>query len=151
MSTGQNGSGQTAGRDKYARTFKWNVPTGANDEYKAVKLMASGAGAGAITKTSIAPLERIKILFQVQAMKGAENKYTGIVQAIRTIVREEGVWALYYGNGANIVRVIPVYALKFTFNDTFRVSVLPQFVSADPHTNRIWFVHLIKRIYLCVR
>ena len=41
-------------------------------------------------------------------------------QTISTIVKEEGFFALYYGNMANCVRIIPVYALKFTFNDTYK-------------------------------
>ena len=28
------------------------------------------------------------------------------------------------GNGANVVRIIPNYALKFTFNDTFKAMVM---------------------------
>jgi hypothetical protein len=34
--------------------------------------------------------------------------------------KEEGFRGLYKGNGANVVRVIPTYALKFAFNDTFK-------------------------------
>lgn len=33
---------------------------------KQVKQLVAGAGSGAITKTAVAPLERLKILFQVQ-------------------------------------------------------------------------------------
>lgn len=47
-------------------------------------------------------------------------KYRSIPQALATVVREEGVAGLYKGNGANVLRVIPVYALKFSFNDTFK-------------------------------
>ena len=36
----------------------------------AVKQLMAGAGAGCVTKTSVAPLERIKILFQLQGMRG---------------------------------------------------------------------------------
>ena len=36
------------------------------------------------------------------------------------VYREEGLRGLYRGNGANVVRVIPTYALKFAFNDTFK-------------------------------
>lgn len=86
--------------------------------------MAAGAGAGAITKTAVAPLERLKILFQVQDMSEAtKRKYTSIRQALGLVVQEEGIGGLYKGNGANVLRVIPVYALKFAFNDTFKALV----------------------------
>lgn len=91
-----------------------------------VKQLAAGGGAGAITKTAVAPLERVKILLQVQGMKmqdgttKAQFKYQGVTGTLRTMVKEEGMLALYKGNGANVLRVVPVYALKFTFNDTFK-------------------------------
>lgn len=50
-------------------------------------------------------------------------KYTGIWQATKVVVREEGFIGLYKGNGANVLRVIPVYALKFAFNDKFKDMV----------------------------
>ena len=89
--------------------------------------MLAGAGAGAITKTSIAPLERIKILFQIQGMKkdgiGENRQYKNVFQASSKILNEEGFLAFYKGNGANVLRVIPVYALKFAFNDAFKASI----------------------------
>lgn len=86
----------------------------------------AGAASGALTKTATAPLERIKIIFQVQGMKGKDlvaPKYTGIMQTIRLVSKEEGALALWKGNGANVLRVIPVYGLKFAFNDTFKAIV----------------------------
>jgi hypothetical protein len=82
-----------------------------------------GAGSGAIAKTAVAPLERVKILLQLQGMKSTLSNLpqsTSMVALIRYIIREEGVVGLFKGNGANVVRVIPVYALKFSFNDTFK-------------------------------
>ena len=97
--------------------------------------MVAGAMAGAVAKTATAPLERLKILFQVQGMRGADlaaPKYTGIAQAFSTVVREEGALALWKGNGANVLRVIPVYGLKFAFNDTIKALVAgPQKRSLD--------------------
>lgn len=88
------------------------------------KLLFAGAGSGAITKTAIAPLERIKILFQIQGMHPElKLKYHGIVQTGVTVVKEEGLRALYKGNGANVLRIVPTYALKFAFNDTFKNMV----------------------------
>jgi len=93
-----------------------------------LKNLFAGGGAGAITKTAVAPLERVKILLQVQGMKmyeidAKDFKYRGVFGTMRTVVMEEGLLALYRGNGANVLRVIPVYALKFTFNDTFKDMV----------------------------
>lgn len=92
------------------------------------KQLFAGGGAGAITKTAVAPLERTKILLQVQGMKSlgkdkSEFKYKGVMGTMRTVVQEEGFLALYAGNGANVLRVIPVYALKFSFNEQFKDMV----------------------------
>jgi len=81
--------------------------------------LLAGAGAGAITKTSVAPLDRVKILLQVQGMMKEKRYSGGILGTLMAIVRDEGALALYKGNWANVVRVVPVYALKFSFNDTF--------------------------------
>jgi solute carrier family 25 phosphate transporter 23/24/25/41 len=88
--------------------------------------MLAGAAAGAVAKTATAPLERIKILFQVQGMRGKDlvaPKYTGILQAARLVVKEEGALALWKGNGANVLRVVPVYGLKFALNDSIKALV----------------------------
>lgn len=79
----------------------------------------AGAASGAIVKTGTAPLERVKILHQIDGMHGG-SRYGGVWNTLRVIVREEGVRALFKGNMANVVRVIPVYALKFSFNDRFK-------------------------------
>jgi hypothetical protein len=50
-------------------------------------------------------------------------KYTGILQAAWLVRKEEGLAALWKGNGANVLRVIPVYGLKFAFNDTIKAVV----------------------------
>lgn len=58
--------------------------------------------------------------------EGVPRKYTGIAQASGVVYSEEGVRGFYKGNGANVLRVIPVYALKFAFNDTFKSLVRGQ-------------------------
>jgi hypothetical protein len=88
---------------------------------KELKMMMAGALSGAVTKTSTAPLERAKILLQVQGSAG--KQYRGVGGTLRTIVAEEGFLGLFKGNGANVVRIVPNYALKFTFNDLFRDAV----------------------------
>ena len=59
-------------------------------------------------------------------MRGADlvkPKYTGILQTFALVSKEEGPLALWKGNGANVLRVIPVYGLKFSFNDSFKAIV----------------------------
>jgi hypothetical protein len=93
---------------------------------KQARQLVAGAGAGAITKTSVAPLERLKVIFQVQGMYAksgaadAVKRPTTIAGAARAIFDAEGVRGFYRGNAANVLRVIPVYALKFSGNDFFR-------------------------------
>lgn len=89
--------------------------TSNNDLFNIISSFSSGI----ITKTSVAPLERIKILKQAQ-IKYKTNRYQGILQSIRFIVSNEGIKGLYYGNLTNIYRTTPSYIFKFTLNDKFK-------------------------------
>jgi hypothetical protein len=98
--------------------------------------LVAGGVSGVVTKTATAPLERVKILLQLQGMSakrklGATSdvnmrvpstalKYRGIWHTLITVLKEEGLRGWFKGNGANVVRVVPVYALKFAFNDSFK-------------------------------
>ena len=84
------------------------------------RLTTAGALAGLVTKTATAPLDRIKVLLQVQAMSGVDGKYSGILGSTREIFLEEGVAAFWRGNAANCARIVPVYACRFAFNDLIR-------------------------------
>lgn len=85
--------------------------------------MFCGAASGAVTKTAVAPLERVKILLQLrgmgQSIKGLPEQ-THLIGVVQSIIKNEGVFALWKGNMANVIRVVPVYGLKFMFNDKFR-------------------------------
>lgn len=48
------------------------------------------------------------------------NQYVGIVQSLQHMIKHEGVRSLWNGNGANCLRVIPNYGLRFMFNDRSR-------------------------------
>lgn len=87
--------------------------------------MVSGAGSGIVSKTMTAPLDRVKILLQVQGMYGVQivPKYRGVWGTLTTVFREEGLRSLWKGNLATVIRTIPVSALKFSLNDEFKALV----------------------------
>ena len=90
---------------------------------------AAGGMAGIIARTASAPLDRIKLLFQVQAMEGAGmsgKAYTGIGQALAKIYREEGVLAFWKGNGVNVIRVAPYAAAQLSSNDFYKKMLTPE-------------------------
>ena len=82
----------------------------------AVRTLLAGGVAGIVSRTSVAPLERVKILLQVQGLssQGQTPRYTNIRGSIVGIWRSEGVAGLFKGNGANCVRVFPSSAIQFT-------------------------------------
>lgn len=87
------------------------------------KSVAAGGGAGVIARTASAPLDRIKLLFQVQAMASSgvsAGAYTGVGQAFAKIYKEEGVLSFWKGNGVNVIRVAPYAAAQLTSNDFYK-------------------------------
>ena len=87
------------------------------------ELIAGGA-AGAIAKTCVAPLERVKILFQTGRMKTATasggSKSSSISGTLASIARTEGLRGLFKGNGASVLRIVPYSALHFGAYEQYR-------------------------------
>ncbi|XP_049828637.1 ADP/ATP translocase 3-like isoform X1 [Schistocerca gregaria] len=85
--------------------------------------MLAGGTASAISKTIVAPMERVKLLLQVQTkLKKIENKanYRGVVDCFVRIFKEEGFLSYWRGNLANIIRVVPLQALNFSLKDRYK-------------------------------
>jgi len=75
------------------------------------KSLVAGGIAGGVSRTAVAPLERLKILLQVQNPHSI--KYNGTVQGLQYIWRTEGLHGLFKGNGTNCARIVPNSAVKF--------------------------------------
>ena len=83
-----------------------------------------GGVSAAVSKTCASPIEVIKLRLQnVDAMIKAgtlEKPYAGIGDCASTIVKSEGVKALWKGNGTNVLRYFPTQALNFSLKDYFK-------------------------------
>ncbi|KAB2609698.1 mitochondrial adenine nucleotide transporter ADNT1-like [Pyrus ussuriensis x Pyrus communis] len=75
------------------------------------KSLVAGGVAGGVSRTAVAPLERLKILLQVQNPHSI--KYKGTIQGLKYIWRTEGFRGLFKGNGTNCARIVPNSAVKF--------------------------------------
>lgn len=89
----------------------------------AIEFLMGGVSA-AVSKTLAAPIELIKLRLQnMDAMlkSGALTvPYKGIGDCATRVVSEEGVKALWKGNGTNVLRYFPTQALNFSFKDYFK-------------------------------
>lgn len=94
-----------------------------------LKNLAVGGVAAAISKTLVAPMERVKIVLQVQAAStqiAKEQQYKGIGDAFKRIYMEEGMGAFWRGNGTNVIRYFPTQALNFAFKDRYKQALFPK-------------------------
>uniref|UniRef100_A0AAR2KZZ5 ADP/ATP translocase n=1 Tax=Pygocentrus nattereri TaxID=42514 RepID=A0AAR2KZZ5_PYGNA len=79
--------------------------------------------AAAVSETAVAPIERVKLLLQVQhasKLITVDKQYKGIVDCIVRIPKEQGFLAYWRGNLANVIRYLPTQALNFTFKDKYK-------------------------------
>jgi hypothetical protein len=84
----------------------------------------AGGIAGAVSRTVVSPLERLKILLQVQNV-GREEYKMSIGKALGKMWREEGWRGMMAGNGANCIRIVPYSAVQFgSYNIYKKVSLI---------------------------
>eukprot|EP01088_Endostelium_zonatum_P000832 TRINITY_DN11088_c0_g1_i1.p1 TRINITY_DN11088_c0_g1~~TRINITY_DN11088_c0_g1_i1.p1 ORF type:complete len:325 (-),score=69.71 TRINITY_DN11088_c0_g1_i1:69-1043(-) len=94
-----------------------------------------GGVSAAISKTAVAPIERVKLLLQVQASNPQikpEDRYTGIGNCFARVVKEQGFGSLWRGNLANVVRYFPTQALNFAFKDAIKSVFLTGVTPKEP-------------------
>jgi solute carrier family 25 (mitochondrial phosphate transporter), member 23/24/25/41 len=83
----------------------------------------AGGVAGAVSRTVVSPLERLKILYQVQSAGRNEYKMS-VPKALAKMWREEGWRGFMAGNGTNCIRIVPYSAVQFgAYNFYKRVSM----------------------------
>lgn len=83
----------------------------------------AGGVSAAVSKTVVAPLERVKILLQIQDSHKhipKDQQYKGIVDCFARIYREQGFLSYWRGNVVNVVRYFPTQALNFAFKDKYK-------------------------------
>ena len=87
----------------------------------------AGGIAGCVAKSSIAPLDRVKILFQAQNPEFAKysGRWTGVFLAGRDIVRSDGASALFQGHSATLMRIFPYAAIKYMAYDKLHFYLMP--------------------------
>ena len=94
----------------------------------------AGGVAGAVSRTVVSPLERLKILWQVQTSAQTEYRMS-ISKALGKIWREEGFKGMMAGNGTNCIRIVPYSAVQFgSYNFHKRVSSYHTSISRSAQT-----------------
>lgn len=83
------------------------IPEGISKHGHATNYLIAGGVAGAASRTATAPLDRLKVILQVQTTRAS------IGPAIKNIWKEGGILGFFRGNGLNVLKVAPESAIKF--------------------------------------
>lgn len=83
------------------------IPEGISKHVHASRYLIAGGVAGATSRTATAPLDRLKVVLQVQ------TKRASLMPAVKEIWREGGFLGFFRGNGLNVMKVAPESAIRF--------------------------------------
>lgn len=83
--------------------------------------LISGACAGAVAKTVVAPFDRTKIYFQVSR---TEFSYRNALSILRQGYKKHGIANWWRGNSATMARIIPYAAINFASHDRIKAYFL---------------------------
>ena len=87
-----------------------------------IRNIISGGLAGMIAKTFVAPIDRIKLLYQIT--DNTVFRLRNIPSVVRSIIKKEGVSALWKGNSVTLLRVFPYAGLQFMSFDKCKSYLL---------------------------
>eukprot|EP01023_Acetabularia_acetabulum_P020406 TRINITY_DN2059_c0_g1_i1.p3 TRINITY_DN2059_c0_g1~~TRINITY_DN2059_c0_g1_i1.p3 ORF type:complete len:334 (+),score=52.08 TRINITY_DN2059_c0_g1_i1:265-1266(+) len=87
----------------------------------------AGAVSGAVSKTIVAPLTRMTILYQVQSYQNKGFVGLPLHQALIKVVEQQGVLALWRGNLVSVIHRVPNQAIGFYVQENVRDSLDPYF------------------------
>uniref|UniRef100_A0A7N8XYM6 EF-hand domain-containing protein n=1 Tax=Mastacembelus armatus TaxID=205130 RepID=A0A7N8XYM6_9TELE len=99
--------------------------------------LVAGGGAGAVSRTCTAPLDRLKVMMQVY---GSRTNNMCIMTGLMQMIKEGGMRSLWRGNGVNVIKIAPESALKFMAYEQIKrligsnketLSILERFVAGS--------------------
>ena len=100
-----------------------------NQETSPMKDALSGGMAGAVSKTAVAPIERVKLLMQLEFSLTNKNRgdgrRLGALEIARNVYRDEGMLAFWRGNTPNVIRQGGTSAMNFFFMDWYKGAIRP--------------------------
>ena len=99
-------------------------------ENSALRILLAGGIAGAVSRTCTAPLDRLKILRQLQVGTTAN---TTVWSSLKYMYAKEGVPGLFRGNGTNVIKIAPETAIKFLAYERYKALLFSGRESAHLH------------------
>lgn len=105
----------------------YSLPDEKSIEKSRINIFLSGAIAGCVSRTTTAPLDRLKVI--MQAGKGDAT----IVNMCRYMYNEGGILGFWRGNGINCVKIAPESAAKFLCYDEFK-NIITNYTGGDSMT-----------------
>ena len=87
----------------------------------------AGALAGALSKTAVAPVERVKLLMQLKGSisRQPSKSPSSAFQVAHSVYVNEGIFAFWRGNTPNILRQAGTSGLNFMLMDHYKRVVNP--------------------------
>ncbi|XP_068403790.1 solute carrier family 25 member 16 isoform X4 [Eschrichtius robustus] len=107
-------------------------PAARRDFYWLRSFLAGGI-AGCCAKTTVAPLDRVKVLLQAH---NHHYKHLGVFSALRAVPQKEGYLGLYKGNGAMMIRIFPYGAIQFMAFEHYKTLITTK-LGVSGHVHRL--------------
>lgn len=101
------------------------TPKRTNEALSISELALAGFLSAVPTTLITAPVERAKVLLQVQGQGGSEHKYKGVTDVLKHLYKEGGMRSIYRGTGATLARDGPGSAAYFAAYEITKKALTP--------------------------
>ncbi|KAG2154689.1 hypothetical protein DEU56DRAFT_725712 [Suillus clintonianus] len=106
------------------------TPNRTSEKLSTAELAAAGFMSAVPTTLITAPVERAKVLLQVQGQGGSGPQYKGVFDVMKHLYREGGIRSIFRGTGATIARDGPGSAVYFAAYEVTKKALMPAGSSA---------------------
>jgi hypothetical protein len=108
----------------FLKSLQDRVNLDSNALEKTIKQLLCGGIAGAIARSTVAPVDRVKILMQTAYVQKKTHLYPTMLATAKEIIKSDGIIGLWRGNLTNCVRVVPHTAVQFVAYDKFKIMLI---------------------------
>ncbi|KAF8140397.1 hypothetical protein EV363DRAFT_1393305 [Boletus edulis] len=107
------------------------TPNRSNEKLSTAELATAGFLSAVPTTLITAPVERAKVILQVQGQGTSSTQYKGVFDVMRHLYKEGGMRSIFRGTGATLVRDGPGSAAYFATYEVTKKALMPAGSSAS--------------------